>query len=206
MLEIIVYLVVSMMIGAIVLLYGRKFYFPIIMIESFLLSVMFSISQFGIGWKGFLIGAAAGIVIALLVRFIYKAGVFLLAAFAGTILGMMVISFLPEAVTSYKWIIAGVFALALGICAVKWCDIFIMLGTSLQGGATIATGATFMIINSGNMEKYVYADGTISTITHLQDYMNNELILQNPALIMGVALVLALAGFLFQMSQMHKYG
>lgn len=204
MVEIIAYIALSIMIGAIVCLYGKRLYFPIIMFSVFISSLAFSIVNFGMTAKGLLIGSAAGIVLALLSRYIYKVGVFLLGAFGGSIIGMLLIGLLPESIGSFKWGILAFCAVVFGICAVKWCTLFIILGTALQGGAMVASGLSFLILNGDKLQQFVYADGAVSTITHLQEYISNQLVYQKPALMIAGIAVFTLTGFLFQAFQLGK--
>lgn len=204
MLEICIYLAVMMLIGAVICFFGKRLYFPMMMLSTFLLSVSFFLKRFGMNWKGILLGAAVGIGLALLVRFVYKAGVFILGAFVGALLGLLLGSLLPQSADTARWIIVAVFMLALGICAVKWCDFFIMFGTAVQGGSTIASGLCFLILNARNMQQFVYADGAVSTISHLQDYIGNELLFQNRALLIGCFILFAVAGFVFQLAKSKK--
>lgn len=204
MIGIIAYLALCIIIGAIVCFYGKRLYFPIIMFSVFITSLAFSIGNFGMTAKGFLIGTAAGIVLALLSRYIYKVGVFLLGAFGGSIIGMLLIGVLPESIGSFKWGILAFFALVFGICAVKWCPLFIILGTALQGGTMIAGGLSFLILNAAKLQQFVYADGVVSTVTHLQDYIANQLVYQTPVLLIGGIALFTLTGFLFQAFQLGK--
>lgn len=204
MLEIIVYLIFSIVFGAVACFWGRKFYFPLIMLGAFVLSVTFCIGRLGLNWKGAVFGVACGVILALLARFVYKAGLFLLGAFGGVILGMFIINLLPESVGAIKWTITAICALVLGICAVKWCDVFIMLGTSFQGAAAVASSGCFLLLNIGQLQQYVYADGMFSTLAHLQDYIGNNLMAQNPALLISALFILTILGFLFQLSQAQR--
>lgn len=204
MLEMIVYLIFSIVFGAIACFWGRKFYFPIMMLGAFVLSVMFCLGQFGFNWKGAIIGVACGVILALLARFVYKAGLFILGAFGGVMLSMFIINLLPKSMGDIKWVITAICALVLGICAVKWCDVFIMLGTSFQGAAAVASSGCFLLLNIGQLQQFVYADGMFSTLAHLQDYLEHDLMAQNPALLISALFILTALGFLFQLSQAQK--
>lgn len=204
MLEICIYLTVMMILGAVICFFGKRLYFPVMMLSTFLLSVSFFLEKFGINWKGILLGTAVGIGLALLVRLVYKAGVFILGSFVGALLGLLIGSFLPQSADTAKWIIAAVCMLAVGICAVKWCDLFIMFGTAVQGGSIVSSGLCFLILNARNIQQFVYADGAMSTISHLQDYIGNELLFQNRVLLIGSFILFAVAGFVFQLTQSKK--
>lgn len=204
MLEMIVYLIFCIVLGAIACFWGRKFYFPIMMLGALLLSVMFCLGQFGFNWKGAILGVSCGIFLALLARFVYKAGLFILGAFGGVMLGIFIINLLPKTTGDIKWVVTAICALVLGICAVKWCDVYIMLGTSFQGAAAVASSVCFLLLNIGQLQQFVYADGMFSTLAHLQDYLEYNLMAQNPAMLISALFILTVLGFLFQLSQVQK--
>ncbi len=206
MMEILVYLFFSLAFGAVACFWGKKLYFPIVMLGAFSGTIVFFLERFGLDWKVALWGAICGVILALFVRFVYKAGLFFLGAFAGIILGMFLMSFIPESIGTIKWLAPPLLALVLGICAVNWCDVFIMLGTSLQGASIIARILCFLLLNYTQIRQYVYADGMFSSIAHLQSYLNHELISQNPTLLSTTLLIMTGLGFLFQLSQARKEG
>ena len=68
---VIVYLLFHFAVGSVVCFFGRRLYFPVIMTELFLISLLVALDQLGTGARGFLTGAAVGILLALLARFLY---------------------------------------------------------------------------------------------------------------------------------------
>lgn len=201
MLGIVAYLAFTVIVGTVVCFFGKKLYFPVIMFTAFAASLAFFMDKLGGQWKGVLLGTAVGIILALLVRFVYKAGVFLLGALGGSIFAMSLIRFLPGSTGSFKWVILGACMLVFGLFTLTWCDVFIMFGTATQGGVLIVGSLCFLITNRGNLQQFVYADGFLSTISHLQEYMRNEFVLQRPQLLLGGVAVFAIIGFLFQRYQ-----
>lgn len=204
MFEMIVYLTFSILFGIIACFWGKKFYFPILMSGIFLLSITSYLGTFGFTWQNIVLGSLCSFILALFTRCLYKADLFLLGACGGIVLGMFISNIPPEATGISKLSILVVCAIILGICAVKWCDLFIVIATSLQGAATIAKSVCFLSINFLHLQDFIYADGIISTIMHLEAYLENNLIQKNPTLLISLMLFFTVAGCWFQVSQTKK--
>ena len=78
MTSIIIYLAISMLFGIISCFFGRKLYFPIMMLTVFIAVVSISFSLFDFTAEVVAITCIVGIIAALLAKFIYKLGVFLM--------------------------------------------------------------------------------------------------------------------------------
>lgn len=143
----------------------------------------------------------AGLVAAVLARVFYKVGVFLLGGMLGCVLSIFAVSFLPSAAVQYGWIVILLLTLIGGVCAVKWCDFFIMASTSFNGAFAIAAPICFLLVEFGNLQNYIYADGAFATMTNLNQYINNEFSTENGILVFLVTLIIAVCGFYFQFTR-----
>lgn len=72
MIPIIIYIVLSILIGTVSCLFGKKLYYPILMLSVFAAVVTISLSIFDLTLKVGIITLIVGIVAALLSRFFYK--------------------------------------------------------------------------------------------------------------------------------------
>lgn len=112
---------------------------------------------------------------------------------------MLIISLLPPAAAQFGWIAALLLAVVAGICALKWCDFFIMASTSLSGAFAIAVPICFLFAEFHNLQNFIYADGMLSTVTNLNQYLNNQFTAENGIIVFVSTLIIALGGFAFQM-------
>ena len=70
--ESIIYLIPIAAAGILFCFFGKRFYFPIIMVSTFLSALTFCIEEFEANSKGIILGILAGISFAFLVRFSTK--------------------------------------------------------------------------------------------------------------------------------------
>lgn len=128
----------------------------------------------------------------------------MLGGILGGVLGLFVISFLPPAAAQYGWIAVLLLAIAAGICAVKWCDFFIMASTSFNGAFTIAVPICFLFVEFHNLQNFIYADGMLSTIINLNHYLNGQFALEHRTITFIITILIALCGLVFQAIQNKK--
>lgn len=204
MIGIYLYISISVLLGCISCFFGKKFYFPILMLTVFASVVAAGFTTFGFTWKVGVISVLVGGVAALLSKFFYKLGVFLLGGVLGAASGLMLASFLPPVVEKYHWAVVAALALVLAMCAVKWCDLFIITSTAYNGASLIATPILFMVIEFRNLNNFVYADGMLSTMANLNQYLGSAFSEHNaPYLLIGT-LIVAVAGFIVQFMSDRK--
>lgn len=195
---IVLYLAITILIGCVFSFFGNKLYFPIIMGSAFVGSILVSIDKFGMTSKGLLMGAIVGFIFALLSKFIYKVGVFLLGGLGGFAIGSLLYPFLPQGMADFKWMFIFLVALIFAICAVVWCDLFIILSTASTGASIIAPAICFLALKITKLSQFIYADGTLATVTHLGDFLHGQFIEQNSFLIMVVSIMLFFVGVGYQ--------
>jgi MFS family permease len=199
---VLLYLFFSILLGFLSCFYGRRFYFPVIMISLFLLSVSVFSGIYD-GGKGLLIGAIVGLILALLVRFVYKVGVFLCGAAVGLLVGSVISAFLPETTAAYSWAVIAAAALGLGICAVFWCETFIAIATAAGGASVAAPRICFLALNLTQLEDYAYSSA-VTTMDRLQTYIDGSFSADHAVVVTLLTVVLFLVGFLFQQRQARK--
>ncbi len=193
-----IYLLCSLLLGGIICFYGKKLYFLVLPVFLCLGSVVFFSTRFGSTGKWLGIGLVVGIVLALLARFIYKLGVFMLGAVAGFMIGILITNFLPHNADTYSWIICIISSLIIAILSVKWCDFFIMISTALSGAQMMASSICFLAFNLTNLMQYIHVNSMISTMTSLGEYINGEFNQQYSMIILIATALLFFLGSAFQ--------
>ena len=81
------------------------------------------------------IGAVLGVVAALLSKYAYKAGVFIVGLVSGAALGFIVTMLLPREAADYLGVIMVVAGVLLGLAAVRWADAAVRIGTAWAGSS-----------------------------------------------------------------------
>ena len=86
-------------------------------------------------------------------------------------------------------------ALLMGVCALKWCDVFIMAATAFHGGWLLAGSLCFLLTQFQNLPNFVYADGLLATMANLNQYLNGDFAQQYALLLLAGTAVTAVIGF-----------
>ena len=149
----------------------------------------------------FVIAAVLGVVAALLSKFVYKAGVFLVGFAAGAALGFVATMLLPEEAGDFLGVIMVVAGLLLGLAAYRWSDLAVRLGTAW-------TGATFVVPNilaaalafPALLERVVPGDAT-GTFDALSAYIGGDFSAAYGTAILVGTLALAVVGAVVQAHQ-----
>lgn len=195
---IIVYLVIGILIGLLSCFCGRKCYYAILMSSVFIATLSGFITGMGANVKGIVLGCAVGLLLALISKFAYKAGLFLIGALTGLLIGGIISTFLKDDASKYAWILILAIALIVGICTVKWSDFFIILSTSINGASIIATFGCFTLLNISKLPQFIYKDGFLATTENLNAYINQTFTKEHSGTIMIFTAIIAVTGFLVQ--------
>lgn len=178
MIGIVTYLLGSVFLGALICFWGRKLYFPFLMGAVFFLVAAAAVAKGGMSGKNLAVALIAGAAAAVLAKAAYRFGMFLTGAVGGAAVGVLLAGLVP-ALTPYRWALMAAAALIAGLCAVRWCDVFLMLSTAYSGGALIAAPVCFLAMKWNCLPDFVYADGAVSTMQHLGRYLTGDFADQN---------------------------
>lgn len=194
---IIVYCLFSIIFGVLSCFAGKRLFYP--MLAVFMTATAFSvcISQFGIDLKGIIISVCVGVLTCLLSKFFYKAGVFLISALFGGVIGTIIDFFVPETYKNSRVAIIIVAALLVGICGVIWSDLFIMLSTAYNGAGCMVTPFIFLIFNFSKLESFE-GKNFESTVTKLEKYLSGSFLTDYSWIIFLATIALAIVGFCYQ--------
>lgn len=198
MLGIYLYLTAIALLGFVSCFFGKRFYFQILAATIFTSVIGATLSWFELSWKTWMIAVLIAAAVSALALFLYKLGVLLLGGVLGAGIGLLLAGFLPSAAERYHWVPVAVLALLLGVCALKWCDMFIMAATALHGGWLLSASLCFLLTQFQNLPSFVYADGLLATMANLNQYLNGDFARQYVLPLLAGTAVTAVIGFAWQ--------
>ena len=198
---VLVYLLVNIAAGALACFFGKRLFYVVLGLLVFLGVFNIALSSTEGSTLSFAIAAVLGVVAALLSKFVYKAGVFLVGFAAGAALGFVATMLLPEEAGDFLGVIMVVAGLLLGLAAYRWSDLAVRLGTAW-------TGATFVVPNvlaaalafPALLERVVPGDAT-GTFDALSAYIGGDFSAAYGTAILVGTLALAVVGAVVQAHQ-----
>lgn len=193
-----IYIAANIIFGLISCFFGKKLYFPILMITVFISAVTLGVSACGTEAEVWIYSALAGIAAAVLARFLYKLGVFFMGGILGGGLGMLLAAVFMPSIKDYHWVIAAALAAVFGICAVRWNSIFIMASTAYNGAVTASAPLCLLAIEFRSLGRFISADGIAAASAGISRYLNGSFSEQNSFLLFIVTVILTAAGFIYQ--------
>ena len=198
---VIVYLLVNVIAGAFACFFGKKLFYVVLGLLVFLGVFNVALSSTDASPLSLVIGAVLGVAAALLSKYVYRAGVFLVGFFAGAALGFVVTMLLPGDAANYLWVIMIVAGLLLGLAAARWSDLAVRLGTAWTGATfvvpnVLATALAFPALS----ELAVPGDAT-ATFDALSAYIAGDFSAAYGTAILIGTIVLAVAGVVVQAHQ-----
>ena len=202
MTAIIIYLLISLALGAVSCFFGKKIFFTMLAATVFFNVFKAMLARGHDGVWPLVLAVAAGVLAALLAKFLYKTGVFLIGFVAGAGLGLLLCGFLPAGATTLRWVIVLAVAVVAGVCAIKWCNLFIMLATAYNGASLLAVPLLFFVVDIRRLLDFFV--GEEATVSHLNSYLTGSFSTENAALILVVTILLAAAGFFYQWKSAHR--
>lgn len=137
---VILYLLVNIAAGALACFMGKRLFYIVLGVLVFLGVFNIGLAATDGSPTSFAIAAVFGIIAALLSKYAYKAGVFLIGFVAGAALGFFIGMLVPN-MSGYLMIVVILGGALVGLAAVRWCDLFVRIGTAY-------TGASFLVSNA----------------------------------------------------------
>ncbi|MBM6675959.1 DUF4203 domain-containing protein [Olsenella uli] len=132
---VIVYLLVNIVIGVVACLFGRRLFFAVLGLLVFLGVFNIALASTNASAASLAIAAVLGVVAALLSKFAYRAGVFLVGFAAGAALGFVVTILVGGEVADFLGVIVVVAGLLVGLAAARWSDMAVRLSTAWSGAS-----------------------------------------------------------------------
>ncbi len=192
------YIVANIAIGAAACFFGKRLFYIVLGILVFVGVFNIALSAGDGSPVALGIAAAVGIGAALLSRFAYKAGVFLIGAFAGAALGFLIAMLLPGEASSYLVIIMAVSAVLVGLAALRWCDLFIRLGTAYAGATLLATNGLALATKWVALADLAIPGNPTGTFEALSAYISGPFSEANAQTLLIATIVLTVAGVFVQ--------
>lgn len=198
---VILYLLVNIAVGAIACFMGKKLFYV-------MLGALVFLGVFNIGMStsdgspvSLIVALVLGVVAALLSKYAYKAGVFLIGCAAGAALGFIVSLFLPQEYAGYSMVVLALVAILLGLAALKWCDFFVRVGTAYTGATFVVPNVLAAVLAFGELTALAVPADSLATFNALSDYIANDFAsLYGTPIFLGT-LILTIAGSIVQQRQ-----
>lgn len=198
---VILYLLVNIAVGAIACFMGKKLFYV-------MLGALVFLGVFNIGMStsdgspvSLIVALVLGVVAALLSKYAYKAGVFLIGCAAGAALGFVVSLFLPQEYAGYSMVVLALAAILLGLAALKWCDFFVRVGTAYTGATFVVPNVLAAVLAFGELTALAVPADSLATFNALSDYIANDFAsLYGTPIFLGT-LILTIAGSIVQQRQ-----
>lgn len=194
---VILYLLVNIVAGALACFMGKRLFY-------IMLGVLMFLGVFNIGLTAtdgspvsLVIATVVGIIAALLSKFAYKAGVFLVGFAAGAALGFFVGMLIPD-FSAYLWLIMLVAGVVIGFAAVNWCDLFVRLGTAYVGATFIASNAIAAVTAFPQLVARAVPGDAMGTFDALSGFIGGDFSAEFATPILVATVVLTIAGVIVQ--------
>lgn len=195
---VIIYLLVNVLIGAAACFFGKKLFYVMLGLLVFLGVFNIALSSTDGSALSFVIAAVLGVAAALLSKYVYKAGVFLVGFLAGAALGFVVTMLLPQEATDFLGVIMVVAGLLLGLAAAHWTDLAVRLGTAWSGASFLVPNVLAAVLAFGTLTSIAVSGDAMGSFDALTSYIGGEFsALYSTPILIGT-IVLTIAGSIVQ--------
>lgn len=189
---VILYLLVNIAVGALACFAGKRLFYIMLGALVFLGVLNIGLSSTDGSAASIVIAVVLGIVAALLSKYVYKAGVFLVGAVAGAALGFVVGMLMPAEMNAYLGVIMAVAALLVGLAALRWCDLFVRLGTAYTGSTFMVSNVLAAVLAFNALAELAVPGDALATFNALSSYIGSDFsaLYATPILVGTIALTI----------------
>lgn len=195
---VILYLLVNIAVGAIACFAGKKLFYIMLGALVFLGVLNIGLSASEGSTTSIVVAVVVGLAAALLSKYMYKAGVFLIGALSGAALGFIVTMLLPAEAGDYLGIIVAVAALLTGLAALRWCDLFVRLGTAYAGATFVSSNLLAAVLSFGKLAELAVPGDAAATFDALSSYIGGDFSAAYATPILVGVIVLTVVGAIVQ--------
>lgn len=195
---VVTYLLVNVLVGLAACLFGRRLFYLALGLIVFLGVFNIGLSATDGSALSLVVAAALGLVAALLSKFVYRAGVFLVGCASGAALGFVAVTLLGGEAARFLGVVMVVAGLLLGLAAAHWSDVAIRLGTAWTGASFVVPNALAAVVDFGALTALVVPGEALATFDALSAYLGGEFCAAYGTQVTVGTLVLAVAGFIVQ--------
>ena len=195
---VILYLLVNIAAGAGACFFGKRLFYVLLGVLVFLGVFNVALGSTDASPTSLVIGAVLGVVAALLSKFAYKAGVFIVGLVSGAALGFIVTMLLPQEAADYLGVIMLVAGVLLGLAAVRWADAAVRLGTAWAGASFLVPNVLAAVLAFGQLAKRAVPGDALATFDSLTAFVGGDFAAAYATPILVGTIVLAIAGSVVQ--------
>lgn len=171
---VILYLLVNIAAGAAACFFGKKLFYVLLGALVFIGVFNVALGSTDASPVSLAIGAVLGVVAALLSKYAYKAGVFIVGLLAGAALGFIVTMLLPQEATDYLGIIMVVAGVLLGLAAVHWADAAVRFGTAWAGSSLLVPNVLATVLAFGQLAACAVPGDALATFDSLTAFVGGD--------------------------------
>ena len=171
---VIAYLLINIAVGVLACFFGRRLFYLVLGLLVFLGVFNIALSSTEGSTLSYVIAAVLGVVAALLSKYVYKAGVFLVGFLAGAALGFVVTMLLPQDASNFLGVIMVVAGLLLGLAAARWTDLAVRLGTAWSGASFLVPNVLAAVLAFGSLTALAVPGDATGTFGALSSYIGGD--------------------------------
>lgn len=195
---VVIYLLVNVIVGAAACFFGKKLFYLMLGLLVFLGVFNVALSSTDGSVLSYVIGAVLGVAAALLSKYVYKAGVFLVGFLAGAALGFVVTMLLPQDASNFLGVIMVVAGLLLGLAAARWTDLAVRLGTAWSGASFLVPNVLAAVLAFGSLTALAVPGDATGTFGALSSYIGGDFSSAYGTPILVGTIALAIVGSIVQ--------
>lgn len=171
---VILYLLVNIAAGAAACFFGKRLFYVLLGVLVFLGVFNVALGSTDASPTSLVIGAVLGVVAALLSKFAYKAGVFIVGLVSGVALGFIVTMLLPREAADYLGVIMLVAGVLLGLAAVRWADAAVRFGTAWAGASFLVPNVLATVLAFGQLAACAVPGDALATFDSLTAFVGGD--------------------------------
>ncbi|WP_417803124.1 hypothetical protein [Thermophilibacter provencensis] len=171
---VILYLLVNIAAGAAACFFGKRLFYVLLGVLVFIGVFNVALGSTDASPVSLAIGAVLGVVAALLSKYAYKAGVFIVGLVSGAALGFIVTMLLPREAADYLGVIMVVAGVLLGLAAVRWADAAVRIGTAWAGSSFLVPNVLAAVLAFGELAARAVPGDALATFDSLTAYVGGD--------------------------------
>lgn len=171
---VILYLLVNIAAGAAACFFGKRLFYVLLGVLVFIGVFNVALGSTDASPVSLAIGAVLGVVAALLSKYAYKAGVFIVGLVSGAALGFIVTMLLPREAADYLGVIMVVTGVLLGLAAVRWADAAVRFGTAWAGSSFLVPNVLATVLAFGQLAACAVPGDALATFDSLTAFVGGD--------------------------------
>lgn len=194
------YLIVSVLVGALACFYGRRLFFVMLGLLVFVNVFDAMLASAGATEGALVVAALAGVAAALLSRFAYRVGAFLVGFVAGlTLATLLCAALLPVGASVPVWVVALVAGVLVGLLAMRFSDVAVALATAWSGASMLVPSLLATTLAGDSVAALAVPGDVMATLDAVSAYVSGAFTAAHSSEVLVGTVVLAVAGAVFQL-------